>query len=449
MSQPPARARPEESVATLTTGAQNVLARNRRGSWTCPARGFYPHQWLWDSCFVAIGLATYDPARASGELRALFRGQWANGMLPHMIFADDVRDAGSRHIWQSKTHRDAPRDVETSCITQPPVIAIALERVAHALGASGHALLGELVPRVVAYHRWLYRERAPGGKGLVTLIHPWECGLDTTPPWIRELRRMRGPWWMRPALRLRLSRLARVFRRDTRYAPAAERLSDDDGLRMLALVHHVKRQGFDLARLEPGTALLVEDLAFNALLVVANRCLERIASQIGEPLDDELVARFGATERALDDLWDDASGQYCSRDVATGRLIVMPTLATFLPLWGGTVPVDRRRRLVTALTDPEQYWPRFPVPSVPVDAKEFDANRYWRGPTWVNTNWMIVEALRAAAEHTLAGELRGRTLELVDTSGFAEYFSALNGRGHGASEFSWTAALTLELLAHP
>jgi hypothetical protein len=271
-----------------------------------------------------------------------------------MIFADDVRDAGSRHIWQSKTHPAAPRDVETSCITQPPVVAIAVERVARALGAGGHELLRELVPGVVAYHRWLYRERAPGGKGLVTLIHPWECGLDTTPPWIRELRRMRGPWWLRPALRLRLSRLARVFRRDTRYAPAAERLSDDDGLRMLALVHHVKRQGFDLARLEPGTALLVEDLAFNALLAVANRCLERIAEDLGEPVDGELAERFRGTERALDDLWDDASGQYCSRDVSSGERIVMPTLATFLPLWSGTVPADRRRRLLAALTDPDR-----------------------------------------------------------------------------------------------
>ncbi|HEY8217309.1 MAG TPA: trehalase family glycosidase [Acidimicrobiia bacterium] len=449
MSQSPTGEPSEHADATLVSSARNVLARNRRGAWTCPARGFYPHQWLWDSCFVAIGLATFDAPRAGGELRALFRGQWSNGLLPHMVFADEVRDAGSRHIWQSMTHPEAPRDVETSCITQPPLPAIAAERVAEALGADGKATLRDLYPRILAYHEWLYRERAPGGKGLVTLIHPWECGLDTTPPWIRELRRMRGPWWLRPALRLRLSRIARVFRRDTRYAPAAERLSDDDGLRMLALVHHVKREGFDLARLAPRTSVLVEDLAFNSLLVVANHSLERIAEALGETIDPALTARFRHAEVALDELWHEGHGQYFSRDASTNELITLPTLATFMPLWAGVVPPERRRRLVALLGDTDRYWPRFPVPSVPVDAKEFDANRYWRGPTWVNTNWIILEGLRNVGEHGLADELRERTLDLVEQSGFAEYFSALNGRGHGASEFSWTAALTLDLLARP
>ena len=116
----------------LAGRAQKVLDVNRRGAWTCPSVSLYPHQWLWDSCFVAIGLARVDPARAAGELRALFRGQWANGMLPHMLFADDVPDVGSTRIWQSRRNPLAPRDIETSCITQPPVTAIAALRVAQA-----------------------------------------------------------------------------------------------------------------------------------------------------------------------------------------------------------------------------------------------------------------------------------------------------------------------------
>ncbi len=59
----------DASGANLARRAQDVLERNRCGTWTCPARGIYPHQWLWDSCFIAIGLARYDPERAAGELR--------------------------------------------------------------------------------------------------------------------------------------------------------------------------------------------------------------------------------------------------------------------------------------------------------------------------------------------------------------------------------------------
>ena len=110
-----------------------MLDRNRCGDATCPSLKLYPHQWLWDSCFTAIGIARFDPHRAAGELRALLRGQWANGMVPHMIFAAGTHDIGSRRIWQSHRHADAPRDVATTCITQPPIIAVAVERVAHAL----------------------------------------------------------------------------------------------------------------------------------------------------------------------------------------------------------------------------------------------------------------------------------------------------------------------------
>jgi len=433
--------------ATLTQRAQDVLDRNRRGAWTCPAVGFYPHQWLWDSCFIAIGLASYDPTRAAGELRALFRGQWSNGMVPHMIFADDVHDVGSRRIWQSKTHPEAPRDVETSCITQPPITAVAAWHVAQALPAGERAeLLADLYPRIVEYHRWLYRERDPDGRGLVTLIHPWECGLDTTPPWMRALRRRAAPWWLRAALRLRLARVARLFRRDTRFAPAAERPSDD-GLRMLALVHQAKRHDFELRRMPRHTSVLIEDVAFNSLLGAANRALERIARELGTTIDADLASRFHATEAAFDQLWDDESGQYYSRDTVRDELIKIPTVATFLPLYAGVVPADRSARLVTLLRDEARFWPRYPVPSVAVDAAQFDADRYWKGPTWINTNWAIIEGLGVAGDHAVAEELRQRSLDLLDRAGCFEYFSPLTGRGYGAPEFSWTAALAIDLAA--
>src|SRR5438445_5405380 len=113
-----------EAHDDLVRRARAVLDRNRCGTYTCPSVKLYPHQWLWDSCFTAIGIARFDPHRADDELRALFRGQWANGMLPHMIFAEGSTDIGSRRVWQSRRHPDAPRDVATSCITQPPIAAV-------------------------------------------------------------------------------------------------------------------------------------------------------------------------------------------------------------------------------------------------------------------------------------------------------------------------------------
>jgi hypothetical protein len=436
--------------ADLERRALAVVERNRRSAWTCPSAVGYPHQWLWDSCFIAMGLAHRDPRRAAGEVRSLFRGQWANGMLPNIIFAEGARDVGSRRIWQSKKHPEAPRDVETSCITQPPLPAVAVWHVAQALAAPDRrAFLAELFPRLVDYHRWLYRERDPDGRGLVTLIHPWECGLDTTPPWMEELRRMPAPWWLRVVLRLGLARVVRALRTDTRFAPASERPTDGDGLRMVVLARHVKRYGFELARLPREEAVLIEDLAFNSLLAVSNRSLANIAAELDITLDPQLESCFRNTEDAIEQLWDEPTGQYYSRNAVTGELIKLQTVATFLPLWAGVPSPARATRLAGHLREHAGFWPRFPVPSVPTDAPQFDAHRYWKGPTWVNVNWAIIEGLRAYGETDVADEVRRRTLDLVEDSEFAEYFSPLTGEGLGVDGFSWTAALTLDLLDAP
>jgi hypothetical protein len=430
----------------LVQRAQEVLARNRRGGWTCPSTDLYPHQWLWDSCFTAIGLARVDARRAADELRALFRGQWANGMLPHMVFADDSQDLGSRTIWQSRRHAGAPRDVATTCITQPPLPAVAAWHVSGALPQPARdAFQQDLFPKLVAYHTWLYAARDPDRRGLVTLVHPWESGLDTTPPWMYALRRMRLPTWLELAERIRLARVLRRARYDTRLLPAADRAADDDGFRMVALAVHLKRYGFDLARIpRDGRCALVEDLGFNAMLVVANRALARIADQLGAALPTRLADAAARTETALETLWDEESARYCSRDATTGELLTQPTVASFLPLWSGCITGERADLLIDALQRPGS-WPTHPVPSVPVDAPGFSAHRYWQGPTWVNMNWAIIEGLRAYGAAELADELRERTLAMVNRVGFFEYFSPLTGEGLGPDDFSWTAALVVDL----
>ncbi len=425
-----------------------MLERNRRGSWTCPSITVYPHQWLWDSCFIAIGVARYDPQRAAGELRALFRAQWANGMLPHMVFADGAKDIGSRRIWQSKKYPLAPRDLDTSCVTQPPLPAIAARRVARALPASDRqSFLAELFPKLLAYHTWLYDERDLHNSGLVTLIHPWECGLDTTPSWMHLLRRMPLPWWLRTAARFGLARVVRLLRNDTRYIPVAERASDDDGLRMLVLATRAKKHHFQLEQMPRHSSVLIEDLAFNAMLAAANRSLELISRDLERPLPTELQEHFRRTEVALEHLWDEPSGQYYSRNAVTGELIKVPTIATFLPLWSGIPTRAQAERLIELLQKPTGFWPHHPVPSVPIDAPEFREAGYWKGPTWINMNWTIAEALREYEAVELAERLRLRTLRLVEHAGFSEYFSPLTGDGYGANDFSWTAALVIDLLA--
>jgi len=148
-------------LAGLEDGAREVLDANWLGGSTLPSRTLYPHQWSWDSAFMALGRSWYDEERARQELRSLFRAQWADGRVPHIVFnpsvAEDAYFPGPAFWQSSKRSSKAPRDVETSGITQPPIHArAALEMHRHTRDADGsRAFLAWLYPKLAAQGAYL------------------------------------------------------------------------------------------------------------------------------------------------------------------------------------------------------------------------------------------------------------------------------------------------------
>src|SRR5437868_11894815 len=214
---PPA---PEPPTQDLLEQAKAVLAMNDRGTYTQPAHGLYPHQWLWDSCFVAIGLRHLDMERAKVELSSLLRGQWHNGMLPNIIFRDEPAYRTDRNIWRSWINPFAPDDAITTGITQPPMLAEAVVRIGEKLSwPERRSWYRMMWPGLLAFHEWLYRERDPHGEGLALQIHPWETGMDNTPPWMNEMHEHLVPLWIRLIEKTHADTIVNLFRRDTRSVP--------------------------------------------------------------------------------------------------------------------------------------------------------------------------------------------------------------------------------------
>ena len=117
-----------------------------------------------------------------------------------------------------------------------------------------------------------------------------------------------------------------------------------------------------------------------------------------------------------------------------------------MPLYAGTISKERAAVLVKQLEDGKKFGPAYAVPSVPLDSANFDPERYWQGPTWLNTNWLIIEGLKRYGYHDHAAALSETSLEMVTRSGCAEYFNPTTGEPLGAKNFSWTAALVLDLM---
>jgi hypothetical protein len=409
---------------TLADRALAVLEQNDAGAFFRPGPRLYPFQWNWDSALIAIGLAHVDPARGRVEVRSLLQGQWADGMVPHMVFHQpDPAYAPGPELWDSRACARAPA-VATSGITQPPVLATAV-RALHEADPEP-SFLEDVVPALESWHAWLHRTR--GVDGLVAILHPWESA-DNSPRFDRALARIPADG-------------AAPARTDRLHADSDERPTDLDYRRYVALVERLRQANYR-PRLDEAPFVYV-DLAFNAILAVAEDDLAWLWERAGG--SGERAQRAAERIRAaLAGRWDEDAAVYADADGPTG------TIADVFPLYAGVPDSRRARRLFDeALWSPSHFGPapdaRWALTSASKSSPTFDPRRYWRGPVWINLNWFLIRGLERAGLGPEAGELRAMTLRLVERSGFAEYYEPSTGEGLGSDSFSWSAALTLDLL---
>lgn len=418
--------------------AVSVLRGNDAGAFTRPSLHQYPHQWNWDSAVIALALAHFDLPRAQLEIRSLLAGQWRDGMLPHIVYHEPASDYfPSAAFWQIERSRSAPR-LPTSGLTQPPLLTTVLRRI-HERHPMPDFIAGTY-PALLAWHRWLHTARDADESGLVCILHPWESGTDDSPRWLGLLEVMRP------------EAVPGFQRGDTRYVPSPERPHAGDYERFIYIVDVLRRLRYEPVDLLAHAPFLVQDVLFNAILFRADEDLRALAETLSQPTDeiDGWLVRMRQGFAAR--FWDESAGLFCDYDLRAGSPIRTNTAATFLPLFARLASSEQARRLVEQhLLEPAEYAPdgqlRYWVTSTARSEPGWDARRYWRGPVWIIMNWFLIEGLGAYGYDDLAAAVRHDTLALMEGAGFREYYDARDGSGCGSSDFSWSAALAVELLA--
>lgn len=424
--------------AALARAGLAILDANWLGHATRASSRLYPHQWSWDAACIAIAYSHFHQARAETELRSLFEGQWRNGLLPHIRFTDGARYFPGPEFWQTELSPDAPVHPRTSGIVQPPVHATAVWQVyRNALDVErAEAFLRELLPRLAAWHDYLYRERTRNGEGLVELWHPWESGIDNSPLWDEALARITPPD----------DEIPEYKRVDTEVVDSSQRPTNAEYDRYAYLVACYRERAYDQARIRAECPFAIQDVLFNAILVRAGEDLASIARVVGE--DPEPFERAAATTRSSLDskLWSEADGMYLDYDLRADAPIPARTWGGLAPLYCGVVP-DRAERLLGTVrrfaVDLDGGWA---VASVSEDDPSFDPARYWRGPVWPMISWVIYLGLRRHGFDDEADQLRSTQLDLARSGGFWEHYNAMTGEGQGTEHLSWTAAIVLDLL---
>lgn len=370
--------------------SERVLRQNRvtgtRGgtaySYTQPSPGRYPWQWYWDSCFAAIVWRRFDPARARAELESLLAAQRPDGFLGHTIFWGSPVSP-LRLLFYNVASRGA---LQTETI-QPPLLAWAW-RIA--VGDPGEE------PRIGAHLDWLAANRDLEGDGLLWIVQPDESGLDASPKF--------DPIWGRRAN-------ARVL--------------------FPLLVHRNRGFGWDARRLrDAGGPVLCE--------VVVNTLWSLSLQAAGRP---------SVTPALVERLWDERRGLFLDDVFPSGARPGVKTWASLAPLALPDLPEEIGRRLVEEhLLSEGEFWTPVAPPSVAADERSYDPSggrgpirRYWRGPTWVNSAWLVWLGLRRLGYEAEALQLADGVITAVAREGLREYYDPRDGRGLGAKDFTWSA----------
>jgi glucosylglycerate hydrolase len=435
---------------SIAARAAYILRDNSNGLITKAAPSLYPHQWSWDAAFNAIGLATIDLPRARLELDSLFAGQWRNGLLPHIVFDSTAQGYWPGPAqWECAEHNEeAPTAPATSGIIDPPVHAIAVDRILALAERAGGAELEQtkewaaaIYPRLLAWHRFLAKDRADKETGLMTLFHGWESGTDNSPRWDAPYAGVE----VGPGLPL-------YQRKDKAHvSDAAQRPTDHEYDRYLWLVEEAKRASYDAGLLRQTSSFQVGDVLFTAIFACASDLLASLATRLRRPDEAAELKDYAAQARAAVFCHvDEESGLAADVDFRTGALLKTETIAGFAPLIAGGMPRKLRTRLTDLLTGPR--WAGNPAfkyalpPSTSPCSAAFNPACYWRGPVWPVFTWLLTWALSRSGEYGVASQLRAASLEQLGDESFAEYYHPVTGAPLGSLSQSWTAAAALDWL---
>jgi hypothetical protein len=357
--------------------------RGREYAFSVPSPRSYPWQWYWDSCFHAIVRRRFDPPGARRELETLLNAS-DRGFIGHTVFWAHEID------WQrALRYNVASRHALMTSTIQPPVLAWAW-RIAAGDPAED--------PRIAEHHAWLREHRDLDGDGLLWLIQPDESGMDALPKFDHV--------WGRLAQGLPLFPL---------------------------LIARNRRLGFDARRVDAAGHPVVCEVLTNTIWSLAEQAL-------GNP---------SLTPVLIDRLYDPGTGRFHD-DVRHAAHPTPPaarplTWDTLAPLALPDLPEEIARRLIEDVLLQPRFWDGVPLPAVALDDPAHSSretwwgrHRHWRGPSWVNSAWLVSLGLRRLGYDEQAADLAKRLSVTVEHEGFREYYESRAGYGMGARDFGWS-----------
>ena len=353
-----------------------------RRPFNMPSKYVFKHQWLWDSSFHAIVLRHYDVNMAMEELENLILNQKPDGRIPHEIFMSKEL---CKSFWGI--------DDYSPWTTQPPVLAVAVDRVLSMKWDSEFAR--RALNALIKYDEWFRNQRDRDSDHLYSYFDPLESGWDNSPRWDEAIRR---------------------FKENPQHYGIYGKL----------------------------TMAPVEAVDLNSLIYLQRRIIAKLARRLGEvniaDQYDELADETAKAVRRI--MWSEGDGFFYDVYEEGHELIKIKTPAAYLTMFAGIATGEQAERLVVHLFNAREFWTTFPLPSVSADEPAYDPTGYWRGRSWINLVWFTYHGLRNYGYYEEASRLLNRVLEVMGKSMTCnENYNSSTGEPMGAPDFGWSTLI--------
>ena len=167
-------------------------------------------------------------------------------------------------------------------------------------------------------------------------------------------------------------------------------------------------------RFDAATRLYAVD--FNAFLSLECEVMAEFATMLGRPHEAaQWRQKHEGLNRQINALmWNEEEGFYFDYDPAKKAQTRVKAVSGFLPLLCGAVNQRQIERLVTHINNPKTFGTTVRLPSAVTSEGFANPHDMWRGPVWINMNWLVAHGLDRVGCEAQASILREKTMDEIE-----------------------------------
>ena len=154
---------------------------------------------------------------------------------------------------------------------------------------------------------------------------------------------------------------------------------------------------------------------FSCYMANEARFMKKIADELGDKENSDLFGSWYEKIKADINayLWCEDEGFYYDFDINNNCFNKVESVSSFLAIFAGVCSSEQCGKLIKHLKNPDEFGTEFPIPSISRKDKTFGTDM-WRGPVWINYNYMIAQGLVDYGFCDLSRKIKDKTLAVID-----------------------------------